>query len=77
MKDRREESRATKGFTQRSDTELDTQVLVKLDGPFGEVTVASGTMRPIEAAMTSADYKVGETYLCKILDVKLVAVRKR
>lgn len=52
--------------------ELDTQVFVKIDGPFGEVTVASGLMRMSEAAMTATHYPVG-SMAGKILNVQLVS----
>lgn len=56
--------------------ELDTQVLVEIDGPFGRLTCGSAMMRRSEAAMTSTNFEVGGVTICKILSVKLIAAHK-
>lgn len=50
--------------------ELDTTVLVTVDGPFGTHTFVSGTMHASEAAMTATHYKPGDTIECKVLAVR-------
>lgn len=56
--------------------ERDTQVRLVLDGPFGQVTILSGTMLPSEAAATATHYQEGSVIQCVVKSVRLVASRK-